>query len=332
MFIPLLIFVLMKLKEERENRLREMEEDVIESSVQSVRPRAKLPQNTTEYDSLHRSLFVLRSRFEGRGMMHSVRRDANRQSAAVKNASAMAPGAYGTYGTTSLQDRFRTGEYNGVRYMTSADFVRYYKEHRRRMHPDADLRYMAVSRSEQVVVPRVKQKKMGISSVNEADRRFARALVSKLPVSVREKHPAIEKRAAEVHGWIKSETVREAPRSEKRKFPISVASAILVTMISLSLVVMGTVMESDANAQYRAASAELEAVKTEELNLEHRLSVRMDLSEIEDYARNTLGMVDRSYAEGVYLDGTKEENVEVYEEEKTSFGLSTLLSALGLGS
>ncbi len=319
----------MKLKEASESRLREMEEAVTESYLQSVRKRAVLPQSTTEYDSLHKSLLALRTRFEGRGIMHSVRRDASRQAAAARNARAMAPGAYGT---ATLSDRFRTGEENGMRYMTSADFVRYYKEHRRRMRPDADLRYMAVVRNAANVVPRVKPKKTALASVGEADRRFAKALVSRLPASVREKHPAIEKRAAEVHGWIKSETVREAPKSEKRKFPISVASAILVTLISLSLVVGGTVMESDANARYREASATLEAVKTEELNLEHRLSVRMDLSEIEDYARNTLGMVDRSYAEGVYLDGTKAESVEIYEEDRTTFGLSTLLSALGLGS
>lgn len=323
----------MKLKANREGRLNEMEEEVTDSLVQSIRPRAELPQNRTEYDALQRCLYELRARFEGRGMMHSVRRDARRQSAAVMSTRAMAPGAYAEYGVrVSVDDRFRSGEYNGERYMTSADFVRYYAEHRKRMRPDADLRHMAVTRDEQRKIPKPKQKKPFLAPASEEDRQFVSKVVSKLPASVREKHPALKERAAEVHRWMKSETVLEKPTSEKRRFPISVASAILVTMISLSLVVGGTVMHSTANEQYRNAVNELEAIEAEELSLEHQLATRMSLSEIEDYARSALGMVDKTYAEGVYLDGTKEESVETYEEEKPSFGLSTLLSALGIGS
>lgn len=333
MFIPLIIFVLMKLKAEREARTREMEEKVTESLAQSIRPRAKLPQNRNEYDSFDRCLYELRTRFEDRGMMHSVRRDARRQTAAAMSTRAMAPGAYAEYGVrTSVHDRFRTGEYNGERYMTSADFVRYYAEHRKKMRPDADLGHMAVTRDEGRKIPKPKQKKPFLAPAGEEDRRFASRIVSKLPASVREKHPALQERTAEVHRWMKSETIREMPTSEKRKFPISVASAILVMMISLSLVVGGTVMQSTANEEYRDAVNALEAIEAEELSLEHQLSARMSLSDIESYARDTLGMVDRAYAEGVYLDGTKEEAVEVYEEEKPPFGLSTLLSALGIGS
>ncbi|MBR2908168.1 MAG: hypothetical protein IKC26_09045 [Clostridia bacterium] len=333
MFIPLIIFVLMKLKADRESRMKEMEDEVKESLAQSIRPRVNLPQNRTEYDSLERSLYELRLRFEGRGMMHSVRRDARRQSAAAMSTRAMAPGAYAEYGVrVTVSDRFRTGEYNGERYMTSADFVRYYAEHRSKMRPDADLRYMAVTRDEGRNVPKPKQKKPLLAPAGEENRRFVSKVVSKLPTSVREKHPALQERAAEVHKWMKSETIREMPTSEKRKLPISVASAILVLLISLSLVVGGTVMHSTANSDYRDAVNELEAIEAEELALEHQLAARMSLTEIESYARDTLGMVDKAYAEGVYLDGTREEVVEVYEEEKPTFGLSTLLSALGIGS
>ena len=103
--------------------------------------RAELPANPSEYDSFERALFELRLRFEGRGMRQSVRRDAKRQSLAVMNTRALAPGAYADYGTpTALNDRFRTGECDGMRYMTSDDFVRYYK--------DLENAYIAVLQSE----------------------------------------------------------------------------------------------------------------------------------------------------------------------------------------
>ena len=41
----------MKLKADRESRMKEMEDEVKESLAQSIRPRVNLPQNRTEYDS-----------------------------------------------------------------------------------------------------------------------------------------------------------------------------------------------------------------------------------------------------------------------------------------
>ena len=294
--------------------------------------RAVLPQDPAEYDSFARCLAELRSRFDGRGMRSSVRRDAKRQSLAVMSTRAMAPCAYSDYGVrTAVSDRFRTGELDGMRYMTSADFVRYYKEHRRNSRPDADMRSMAVSYEGRGNIPTPKKKKPLLAPATRESRQFVGRIASRLPASVREKHPAVERRAAEVHTWITADRITTDPSAPKKRFPVSVASAILVMLISLTLVVGGTVMYSDANAQYRAAASQLEALKTEENNLEQELLSSLDLVEIESYARNSLGMVDRAYAGGTYLDSTKEESIEVYPEEKSSFGLSTLLSALGFG-
>lgn len=322
----------MKLIKDRQICTEEMEDTVTGRLAEERRPRAQLPENSEEYDSFARSLSTLRRRFEGRGMVHTVLRDAKRQTVAAMSTRAMAPGAYADYGVrVSVSDRFRTGECNGERYMTNEDFVRYYAEHRRNARPDADLGNMAVTRDGTRKVPVPKPKKPFLAPADERDRKFVGKFVSKLPASVIEKHPEIGERAAEVHKWLRADTIHDAPASGKRKFPISVASAILVMTISLSLIVGGTVMQSDANAQYREAVNALEAVEAEERNLERQLAVKLDLAEIEDYARNTLGMVDQAYAEGVYLDNTKTESIEVYEEEAPSFGLSTLLSVFGFG-
>ena len=283
-------------------------------------------------DTLPLCLDALRRRFQGRGMLKSVQRGAHSQNAAVMHARAIAPGAYADYGIRhAVSDRFRTGSYNGERYMTSADFVCYYAEHRVKMRPDADMPHMAVVRDPAKRVPSPAPKKSILAPAEEESRRLVGKIASKLPASFRDKHPAAAERAAEVHTWLTADTIREAPAAKKRRFPVSVASAILVVMISLSLVVGGTVMYSNANSEYKAASDALEAVKAEELSLENSLAVKLDLVEAEDYARNTLGMVDRSYIGGEYLNAAQEESIEVYTEEKPSFGLSTLLSALGFG-
>jgi hypothetical protein len=283
-------------------------------------------------DTLPLCLDALRRRFQGRGMLKSVQSGAHSQNAAVMHARAIAPGAYADYGIRhAVSDRFRTGSYNGERYMTSADFVRYYAEHRVKMRPDADMPHMAVVRDPAKRVPSPAPKKSILAPAEEESRRLVGKIASKLPASFRDKHPAAAERAAEVHTWLTADTIREAPAAKKQRFPVSVASAILVVMISLSLVVGGTVMYSNANSEYKAASDALEAVKAEELSLENSLAVKLDLVEAEDYARNTLGMVDRSYIGGEYLNAAQEESIEVYTEEKPSFGLSTLLSALGFG-
>ena len=284
-------------------------------------------------DSCMRCIEELRCRFKGRGVMNTVRRDARQQSGTAMSTRAIAPGAYSNYGLQSrVSDRYRTGVYEGGKYMTAADYVRYYEAHRRTMRPDADLKFMAVVREEVPIENRpVKVKKSILPAATAENRKKVRPVISRLPAAIREKHPALEERAAEAYGWLMADKIQEQPREKRRPFPISVASAILVVTISLALVVGGTVMESDANAVYRESTRQLSALKEEELDLEQRLSVKNDLAEIADYAQNTLGMVDRKYVEGTYLDVEKEERIEAYTEETPTFGLSTLLSALGFG-
>lgn len=328
----LLVVALIKLAQTRLFPACVVEEEAVKEYFERIDADRSRTRIVPGNDSLGRCLAELRARFAGRGMMQSVRRDAQSQRAAVMTTRAMAPSAYADYGLEStVSDRFRTGICDGERYMTSGDFVRYYREHRRKARPDADLRSMAVTRDPRRPVPVPKDKPALLDPASEKSRKLAHRLVSKLPASVREAHPMLERRTAELHTWLTADEIKEAPKSERRRFPVSVASAILVMTISLSLVVGGTVMYSDANSKYREASERLEALSDEADNLERCLAVKLDLAEAEDYARNTLGMVDKTYVGGEYLDAPKTETVEVYEEEKPTPGLSTLLSAFGFG-
>lgn len=312
-----------------ETQKTKREETVAVHYEQETAPRQMAVHgNPAARDSLENCILTLRQRFAGRGMVECVRRDMRLQTLAAMSTRRMAPSAYPG---TAVSDRFRTGVSGGERYMTSADYVRYYTEHRRKSRPDADLEGMSVKRGTGLPVVGHFGPASAPAYVSENAKRTASRIVSKLPAGFREKHPTLERRTAEVYTLFAGEEVRKAPEHTKRRFPISVASAILVTVMSLSLVVGGTVMYSDANARYRAASEVLEATKTEEANLERELGVKLDLVGAESYARDTLGMVDRAYADGSYLDGAREERIEVYEEEKPSFGLSTLLSVFGFG-
>lgn len=332
----LLIMALLKLISGRGRIAENEQEDTVAEHSEKKQPMTRPigTQNIRENDSFERCLVELRRRFEGRGIVQNVRRDAKKQTLAAMSARAMAPSAYADYGTrTSVSERFRTGTLNGERYMTVQDFARYYAEHRRRTKPDADYPSMAVvhGSSGNAPMPRKVQKSSILPVADASDREFVGRVVSKLPVSVKGKHPVLEEGGARVHKWLTQQTYEKAPASEKRKFPVSVASAILVMVVSLSLMVGGSAMYSEAYSEYSAASENLEAILDEEANLEKELSVKLDLTGIEDYAKNTLGMVDKSYIGGEYVSTLKEESVEVYGDEKTSFGLSTLLSVFGFG-
>ena len=82
-------------------------------------------------DSYNRCLNALRDRYKGRGIYENVKNEATLQAKKEAATRAIAPGAYVLYDSKSrIADVYRSGVYNGSKYMTSDDFVRYFKSRR----------------------------------------------------------------------------------------------------------------------------------------------------------------------------------------------------------
>ena len=80
-------------------------------------------------ESYTRCLAELRARYGTRGVSVSVRKDANEQ--VVKEEQTKASSNYYVFDSRSgIAASYRSGEYNGSKYMTSDDFVRYFRSRR----------------------------------------------------------------------------------------------------------------------------------------------------------------------------------------------------------
>ena len=83
-------------------------------------------------DSYNRCLAELRERYKNRGVSINVSADAALQAKQEESTRALAPEAYVLFDARSkIADQYRSGEYNGSKYMTSDDFVRYFKSNPR---------------------------------------------------------------------------------------------------------------------------------------------------------------------------------------------------------
>ena len=82
-------------------------------------------------DSYDRCLFELRERYKDRGISLSVKSEMTLQAGREESTRALSPESYVLFDARSkIADQYRSGDYNGSKYMTSDDFVRYFKTRR----------------------------------------------------------------------------------------------------------------------------------------------------------------------------------------------------------
>ena len=82
-------------------------------------------------DSYNRCIAELRARYKGRGIAVNVKNEMATQARREEVSRAQLAENYVEYDSRSMiGDQYRSGEYNGSKYMTSDDFVRYFKSRR----------------------------------------------------------------------------------------------------------------------------------------------------------------------------------------------------------
>lgn len=269
-------------------------------------------------DSYYRCLEELRTRYKGRGLAGNAKNEAKLLQA-EENAARNTAESYVIFDSHSkIGDCYRSGVYNGSKYMTSDDFVRYFKSRREFYMPEA---------------LKKKQEEIALSAQtqNKSVRRSSRELNGSDSDS-KEGHLSTLISALVRLGkkWLPIEP--KGGRREERgfKLPVAAMSGLAVFTLSLGLIVGGSVMIGSASGEVGRLNSEIAVLEATQTDLEGKLDLKYDIYQIEQEAKS-LGMIKREHADNKYLAVEGDNEVIVYDENKDmNVGLAALLSAFGI--
>lgn len=270
-------------------------------------------------DSYRRCLAELRQRYGSRGFCVSVRNEASLQTKQEESTRALAPESYVLFDAESkIADLYRSGEYRGSKYMTSDDFVRYFKTRRAFYAPTVRKEEVSAVSGESHSVPargRGVGNRGNGSDSNGKEGHLATAISALKELAVR---------------WFPVE--RREGREEGRSFrmPVSVMSGMAVFAVSLSLIVGGSVMLGNASGEVGKLNSTIVQLEAQQTELQGKLDLKYNADEIEAEAKS-LGMIKRQYADNEYITVNGEEQIIIYEEgEDENVGLAALLASFGI--
>jgi len=268
-------------------------------------------------DSYNRCITELRTRYRGRAVSNNIKNEVARLSA----QAAETPESYIIYDSRSkIIDSYRSGVYNGSKYMTSDDFVRYFKSRRAFYTPPvvtAEEAKAEAAKNSAVPARKNGASPAGLVSSESGAKEghmqgpvaFAKELIAK---------------------WFPVESRENRAQGRRFRVPVSAMAGIAVFAISMSLIVSGSVMVGSATGEVGKLESEIASLKAEKADLQGKLDLKYTVEEIEADAKE-LGMVKRQYADSESLVLENEDEIEIYDDgEKENLGLAALLSAFGV--
>ena len=273
----------------------------------------------TEYmnDSYSRCIAELRTRYRGR----AVSGNAKNEAAMLDKRESEQEAALESYilfdSRSKIADSYRSGEYNGSKYMTSDDFVRYFKSRRAFYMPK--VQESEEAKAEAVKNSSVPQRKNGASPASPAESGSKEGHIERLLSAGKEL----------ILKWFPVERTEGRTEGRRMRFPVSALAGIAVFAISMSLIVGGSVMVGDATAEVGRLDSEIASLEAQYDDLEGKLDLKYTADGIEADAKE-LGMVKRQYADNEFVTIENEDEINIYDEKEENVGLAALLSAFGL--
>ena len=270
-------------------------------------------------DSYSRCLGELRARYKGRGVANNSGNKAMIESARQMNASESE--SYVLFDSRSnIADSYRSGVYNGSKYMTSDDFVRYFKSRRAFYMPEAlrskqeEIKPMAAAARQNKTAQRGRRESAGSSTSSKEG--HLSGLISALK----------ELREA----WLPIEIERKPFSFKLPKLPVAAMTALAAFTVSLGLIVSGSVMIGSASGEIGRLNSEIASLEAKQADLEGKLDLKYDVAQIEEDAE-ALGMIKMEHADNQYIAISDNDEVIEYQrnEEKLS-GFAALLAAFGI--
>ena len=272
-------------------------------------------------DSYNRCIAELRTRYRGRAVSNNVKNEM----AALKEKETLekenTPDSYIFFDSRSkIADSYRSGVYNGSKYMTSDDFVRYFKSRRAFYMPSTVKSEEAKAEAARNSAVPARKNGSSSSGLTRSESGSKEGHIQGL-LSIAKEFAA---------KWFPVERRDDRREGKRFRIPVSAMAGIAVFAISMSLIVSGSVMVGSATGQVGRLESEIASLKAQEADLEGKLDLKYTVEEIEEEARK-LGMVKRQYAGSEYISIEGEDEIEIYDDgEKENLGLSALLSAFGI--
>ncbi len=266
-------------------------------------------------ESYNRCLQELRARYKDRGISGNIKKqNANvAQSKGVEISSE----SYVLFDSRSkIADTYRSGVYNGSKYMTSDDFVRYFKSRREFNMPEA-LRKQQEAEAKAGALAQKRQSGRGLrEGRSDSKEGHLKTIISAL-VELKNK-------------WFPMEPVAGRVNGERFRVPVAALSGLAIFTVSLGLIVGGSVMIGDASGELGRANSEISVLEAREADLEGKLDLKYSINEIEEDAKS-LGMIKREHADNEYLPIEGDDEVIIYDENQDkNVGLAALLAAFGI--
>lgn len=269
-------------------------------------------------DSYSRCIAELRTRYRGRAVSGNAKNEAAMLDKRESEQEAELESYILFDSRSKIADSYRSGEYNGSKYMTSDDFVRYFKSRRAFYMPK--VQESEEAKAEAVKNSSVPQRKNGASPASPAESGSKEGHIERLLSAGKEL----------ILKWFPVERTEGRTEGRRVRFPVSALAGIAVFAISMSLIVGGSVMVGDATAEVGRLDSEIASLEAQCDDLEGKLDLKYTADGIEADAKE-LGMVKRQYADNEFVTIENEDEINIYDDEKEeNVGLAALLSAFGL--
>ena len=202
--------------------------------------------------------------------------------------------------------------------------VKIRKPEAKKADPDATRMFGAVEEDVKIYTPGASKSSRNTSNISEDET----SVFKKATGSKREK---IKKMADEWMPEDKIVNVKSKKNKRSRSFPGMIV-AVVGVVISLMLIVSGSVLMSGVNGEIKDLENELGELSAVEKNLEAELEMKNDVNVLLDRATGELGMIRKEYVEANYLDSKGSNRVEANDEEEKDVGIAAILSAFGIGN
>ena len=265
-------------------------------------------------DSYNRCIAELRTRYRGRAVSSSVKDEA----VVTEDKNAITESYILFDSRSKIADTYRSGEYNGSKYMTSEDFVRYFRSRRAFYMPSAQKAQEA--KAEEAANASVPQRKNGASPASPAESGSKEGHIERLLLVGKDLFLK----------WIPIERREGRSESRQARFPMPVLASMVAFVISMTLIVGGSVMVGDATAEVGKLNSEIASLEARQSDLEGKLDLKYTVDQIEADAKE-LGMVKRQYADSEFITIENDGEIEIFDDgEEENLGLFSLLSAFGI--
>ena len=251
---------------------------------------------------------------------------------------------------------YRNGEFKGNKYMTSEDFVTYFRSRGKVNYAEGTRKKVTEENAGEILRGRTNSESgasgNGNKGGNRTNRDFSRAsaeedvkvyspgakkkagpnIDGRTEVFGRSSGAGVERIKAVAKEWLPEEKIVDVKVKRSPRRIARAAVAIAGIAVSLMMIVGGSVLVSDANREAKELENELKTLEIQRNELDLELDIKNDINLLRDKAVNELGMIRKEYVDAQYLDVGGNDSIQAHkDEEEKNVGIGAILSAFGLG-